>query len=141
MPTPDEFLFKIPCDEIKDCFQIDLGKVKPDMFPVKSLIKLRKFENCKYNKGDIVINGFRKSGIGNIMKGIKKNEQLTQNWNELKEKFNDWYDPYYNSFVIGNHVDYIKLYCSLNFCFLTLYLGIKLNPFIDTLNIKFIVLA
>ena len=110
------------------------------MFPVKSLIKLRKFENCKYNKGDIVINGFRKSGIGNTMKGIKKNEQLTQNWNELKEKFNDWYDPYYNSFVIGNHVDYIQIILFFEFLFFNT-MGIKLNPFIDTLNIKFIVLA
>ena len=109
--------FKMSCDEIKDCFQIDLGKEKPDMFPVKSLIKLRKFENCKYNKGDIVINGFRKSGIGNIMKGIKKNEQLTQNWNQLKEKFSDWYDPYYNSFVIGNHVDYIQIILFFEFLF------------------------
>lgn len=109
--------FKMSCDEIKDCFQIDLGKVKPDMFPVKSLIKLRKFENSKYNKGDIVINGFRKSGIGNIMKGIKKNEQLTQNWNQLKEKFSDWYDPYYDSFVIEKHADYIQIVLFFEFLF------------------------
>jgi hypothetical protein len=81
--------------------------VHPDSFPIKSLIKLRKFENCNYKKGDIVINGVRKSGIGNIMKGIKKKKQLTENWNQLQEKFSDWYDPYYNSFVIGK--DYIQI--------------------------------
>lgn len=117
--------FKQPCDEIKDCFQIDLGKVHPNSFPIKSLIKLRKFENCKYKKGDIVINGVRKSGIGNIMKGIKKNKQLTENWNQLQEKFSDWYDPYYNSFVIGKDVNYIQIILFFEFMFFNISFGNK----------------
>lgn len=104
-----QHIFKTSCYETKHNNQIDLGNLFPHLFPKKSLICIRKKNNCKYKKGDIIINGVRKSGIGNIVKGITKHPLLSKNWDLLKMKYNKWYDPYYDGFVLDKNASNLHI--------------------------------